>query len=63
MYINFDKCRKEIIRFEDKRNSNSINTRHPKESKPEALALLKCHSKKYFTFPNKVSFCLTFFNI
>lgn len=46
-YVNFDKCRKEIIRYEDKRNTNSANlNKHPKESKKEALDLLRCHSKK-----------------
>ena len=44
-YANFDKCRKEIIRYEDKRNSNNMNTKHPKESKKEALDVLRCHSK------------------
>ena len=44
-YVNFDKCRKEIIRYEDKRNSNNINQKHPKESKKEALDVLRCHSK------------------
>ena len=45
-YINFDKCRKEIIKFENKRNTTSAAQRHPKESKKEALDLLRCHSKK-----------------
>jgi hypothetical protein len=45
-YVNFDKCRKEIIRYEEKRNSASVAKRHPKESKKEALDLLRCHSKK-----------------
>mgnify|MGYP000983930287 FL=1 len=44
-YVNFDKCRKEIIRYEDKRNSNNMITKHPKESKKEALDVLRCHSK------------------
>lgn len=43
-YVNFDKCRKEIIKYEDKRNSISALKRHPKESKKEALDVLKCHS-------------------
>ena len=45
-YINFDKCRKQIIRYEDKRSSISHLKKHPKDSKAEALSLLKCHSKK-----------------
>ena len=32
-YVNFDKCRKEIMRYEDKRNSNNMGTKHPKEHK------------------------------
>ena len=43
-YANFDKCRKEIIRYEEKRNTNSMKAIQPKESKKEALALLRCHS-------------------
>ena len=43
-YVNFDKCRKEIIRFENKRNSVNMNTRQPKDSKTEALDVLRCHS-------------------
>jgi hypothetical protein len=39
-YVNFDKCRKQIIRYEDKRATTSMAKRHPKESKPEALDLL-----------------------
>jgi hypothetical protein len=46
-YVNFDKCRKEIIRFEEKRNTASdAIQKHPKTSKKEALDLLRCHSKK-----------------
>ena len=45
MYINFDKCRREIINYEEKRAMPTQATRHPKESKAEALALLKCHSE------------------
>ncbi len=44
-YVNFDKCRREIINYEEKRATPSMNKRHPKESKPEALDLLRCHSK------------------
>ena len=43
-YVNFDKCRKQIIRFEDARNSTNIAAKHPKESKAQALDLLRCHS-------------------
>lgn len=44
-YVNFDKCRKEILRYEDKRNTNHSGVNHPKESKKEALDVLRCHSK------------------
>ena len=57
-YVNFDKCRKEIIRYEDKRNSNNMAVKQPKESKKEALDVLRCHS-------NNLSFepvCLESFN-
>jgi len=46
--VNFDKCRKQIIRYENKRNTPSMNRRHPKESKKEALDVLRCHANKYF---------------
>lgn len=46
-YVNFDKCRKEIFKYEEKRNTNNQNVRHPKESKKEALDVLRCHAKKY----------------
>jgi hypothetical protein len=39
-YVNFDKCRKQIIRYEDKRAGTGSLKRHPKESKKEALDLL-----------------------
>ena len=32
-YVNFDRCRKEIIRYEEARNNNSMGSKHPKESK------------------------------
>ena len=32
-FVNFDKCRKEIARMEEARNSNGPATRHPKEFK------------------------------
>ena len=44
MYVNFDKCRKEILRFENKKNMNRMGEFHPKESKAEALDVLRCHS-------------------
>ena len=43
-YVNFDKCRKQIIAYEDKRATNSPIKKHPKESKKEALDLLRCHA-------------------
>jgi hypothetical protein len=57
-YVNFDKCRKEIFKFEDKRNTSSSAKRHPKESKKEALDLLRCHSKNLSFEP----ICLESFN-
>ena len=57
-YVNFDKCRKEIIRYEDKRATLSMSKRHPKESKAEALDLLRCHSKNLQFEP----VCLETFN-
>ncbi len=47
MYVNYDKCRREIIEFEEKRRTAAPGSKHPIHSKPEALALLKCHAKKY----------------
>ena len=44
-YVNFDKCRRQIINYEEKRATPSRNKRHPKESKAEALDVLRCHSK------------------
>ena len=49
MYVNFDKCRKEIIRYENARNTNNMMTKHPKDTKKEALDVLRCHSK-HLTF-------------
>ncbi|CDW91365.1 UNKNOWN [Stylonychia lemnae] len=61
-YVNFDKCRKEIIRYEDKRNTASDGVqKHPKNSKKEALDLLKCHSKKQNHF-NLLYVILKFFD-
>ena len=57
-YVNFDKCRKQIIRYEDKRSTASMAKRHPKESKPEALDLLRCHSRNLTFEP----VCLESFN-
>ena len=44
-YVNFDKCRRQIINYEEKRATPSRNKRHPKESKAEALDVLRCHSQ------------------
>ena len=57
-YVNFDKCRREIIEYEEKRATPSMSKRHPKESKPEALNLLRCHSKNLQFEP----VCLEAFN-
>ena len=58
-YVNFDKCRKEIIRYEDKRNTASdAIAKHPQTSKKEALDLLRCHSKNLTFEP----ICLDSFN-
>lgn len=43
--VNFDRCRKEIIKFESKRNGNNKGTEHPKNYVPEAVDVLRCHSK------------------
>ena len=57
-YTNFDKCRKEIYRYEQKRSTISQAQRHPKESRPEAINLLRCHSKNLRFEP----VCLNAFN-
>ena len=57
-YVNFDKCRKEIFRYEEARNSASSAQRHPKEYKKEALELLQCHSQNLKFEP----ICLEAFN-
>ena len=57
-YVNFDKCRKEIIRFENKRNATGPQGHHPKESKKEALDVLRCHSNNLTFEP----VCLEAFN-
>ena len=57
-FANFDKCRKEIIRYENARNSNSTIARHPKETKAEALDVLRCHTKNLEFEP----VCLDAFN-
>ena len=57
-HVNFDKCRKEIVKYEKARNSTSYVTRHPKESKKEALDLLRCHSNNLTFEP----VCLEAFN-
>ncbi len=50
MFVNYDKCRKEIIEYEAKRRLLAPAIKHPIQTKPEALALLKCHSKKFMPF-------------
>ena len=57
-YVNFDKCRKQIIRYENARATNSMAKLHPSKSKPEALDLLRCHSKNLTFEP----VCLDSFN-
>ena len=57
-YVNFDKCRKEIINYENKRSSNNTIAKHPKESKKQALDVLRCHSKNLTFEP----VCLEAFN-
>ena len=44
-FVNFDRCRKQIATYEEKRNSNSQLTKHPKESKQEAIDVLRCHAQ------------------
>ena len=57
-HVNFDRCRKEVIRYETARGGISHNVKHPKETKAEALALLKCHSENLHFEP----VCLESFN-
>ena len=45
-FVNFDKCRGEIIRYEDALRNFGGAGSHPKESKKQALDLMRCHSKK-----------------
>ena len=58
MYINFDKCRKEIIRYEEKRNTNNMGMLHPKGQLKEATDVLRCYSKNLSFEP----VCLEAFN-
>ena len=46
MFINYDKCQKEIIAYEDKKRALVPQIIHPIHTKEEALALLKCHASK-----------------
>ncbi len=57
-YVNYDKCRKEIMDYEEARSTLSFANRHPKEYKKEALGLLKCHSQNLSFEP----VCLDSFN-
>ena len=57
-HVNFDKCRKEIIKYETARTTTSSAQMHPKETKQEALDLLRCHSKNLHFEP----VCLESFN-
>ena len=57
-YINFDKCRREIIQFEDAKRTSHAGAKHPKDSKKEALNLMRCHSNNLTFEP----VCLDSFN-
>ena len=57
-FVNFDKCRKEIARMEEARNSNGPATRHPKEFKQQSLDVLRCHANNLYIEP----VCLDAFN-
>ena len=57
-HVNFDKCRKEIMKYESARSKNNLGIPHPKESKKEALDLLRCHSNNLKFEP----VCLESFN-
>ena len=57
-FVNFDKCRKEIMRYENARNTASQAKKHPKEYKPQAIDLLRCHSRNLHFEP----ICLESFN-
>ena len=48
MFVNYDKCQKEIMAYEDKKRVIVPQMIHPIHTKDEALALLKCHSMKYY---------------
>ena len=57
-YVNYDNCKKEILDYEEAWSTLSFADKHPKESKKEALNLLRCHSK-HLTFE---PVCLDSFN-
>ena len=57
-FTNFDKCRKEIARMEEARNTNGPAQRHPKEYKDKSLDVLRCHVNNLYFEP----VCLDAFN-
>ena len=59
-HVNFDKCRKEIMKYEKARDNILVfsGSTHPKEYKKESLDLLRCHSKNLHFEP----VCLEAFN-
>eukprot|EP00826_Nyctotherus_ovalis_P042014 TRINITY_DN4283_c0_g4_i3.p1 TRINITY_DN4283_c0_g4~~TRINITY_DN4283_c0_g4_i3.p1 ORF type:complete len:156 (-),score=21.06 TRINITY_DN4283_c0_g4_i3:147-614(-) len=58
MFTNYDKCRREVINYEKKRQTLMPNVKHPIHYKPEALALLRCHASNMQFEP----VCLDAFN-
>ena len=57
-FVNFDKCRKEILRYEEARNTNGPYQLHPKEYKEQAIQVLQCHARNLSFEP----VCLESFN-
>lgn len=45
LYVNFNKCRKKIIYYEDRGATPNIAQHYSKESKPDALDFLHNHFK------------------
>ena len=58
MYSNFDRCRPQIMDYESARSTSHTTAKHPKESKKEAMSLLRCHAQNLSFEP----ICLETFN-
>ena len=57
-HVNYDKCRKEIVKYEKARTMLGNFQKHPKETKKEALDILRCHHNNLQFEP----VCLNSFN-